>query len=39
DKNSPDVGARLQWIHGYDGFACRNNVRYSAVGEVGEISR
>ncbi|CAM9158468.1 unnamed protein product, partial [Scytosiphon promiscuus] len=32
--NPPDVGARLQWIHGYDGFACRNNVRYSAGGEV-----
>lgn len=35
DKNPPDIGASLQWIHGYDGSMCRNNVRYSAGGEVG----
>eukprot|EP00752_Nemacystus_decipiens_P008508 g7598.t1 len=34
DKNPPDIGASLQWIHGYDGSTCRNNVRYSAGGEV-----
>lgn len=36
DKNPPDVGASLQWIHGYDGSTCRNNVRYSAAGEVSK---
>lgn len=34
NTNPPDVGASLQWIHGYDGSTCRNNVRYSAGGEV-----
>ena len=37
DKSPPDVGASLQWIHGYDGSTCRNNVRYSARGEVGAL--
>lgn len=35
DKTPPDIGASLEWIHGYDGSNCRNNVRYSAGGEVG----
>lgn len=34
DKSAPDIGASLQWIHGYAGRTCRNNVRYSAGGEV-----
>lgn len=37
DKNPPDVGASLQWIHGYDGSTCRNNVRYSTGGEVSPL--
>lgn len=35
DKTPPDIGASLEWIHGYNGSTCRNNVRYSAGGEVG----
>lgn len=34
DRNPPDIGASLQWIHGYSGTICRNNVRYSAGGDV-----
>ncbi|CBJ26175.1 conserved unknown protein [Ectocarpus siliculosus] len=34
DKTPPDIGASLEWIHGYNGSTCRNNVRYSAGGEV-----
>lgn len=30
----PDVGLELEWVHGYQCVASRNNVRYSASGSL-----
>ena len=34
DKTSPDSQLRLQWVYGYRGHQCRNNLYYTATGEV-----
>lgn len=28
NADAPDVNFRLDWVHGYRGFDCRNNLRY-----------
>ncbi|XP_075902321.1 echinoderm microtubule-associated protein-like 6 [Nelusetta ayraudi] len=33
-QRGPDQGLRLQFVHGYRGYDCRNNVLYSQGGEV-----
>ncbi|XP_077381859.1 echinoderm microtubule-associated protein-like 6 isoform X9 [Festucalex cinctus] len=33
-QKAPDEGLRLQFVHGYRGFDCRNNLFYSQTGEV-----
>jgi len=34
DKTAPDSQLRLEWVYGYRGHQCRNNLFYSASGEV-----
>ncbi|XP_033734062.1 echinoderm microtubule-associated protein-like 6 [Pecten maximus] len=33
-KKGPDVGLQLEYIHGYRGYDCRNNLFYTQNGEV-----
>ncbi|XP_051939881.1 echinoderm microtubule-associated protein-like 6 isoform X6 [Hippocampus zosterae] len=33
-QKAPEEGLRLQFVHGYRGFDCRNNLFYSRTGEV-----
>uniref|UniRef100_A0A4W6DSW6 EMAP like 6 n=1 Tax=Lates calcarifer TaxID=8187 RepID=A0A4W6DSW6_LATCA len=33
-QKAPEEGLRLQFVHGYRGFDCRNNLFYSQAGEV-----
>ncbi|XP_061843886.1 echinoderm microtubule-associated protein-like 6 isoform X4 [Nerophis lumbriciformis] len=33
-QKAPEEGLRLQFVHGYRGFDCRNNLFYSQSGEV-----
>ncbi|XP_015240079.1 PREDICTED: echinoderm microtubule-associated protein-like 6 [Cyprinodon variegatus] len=33
-QKGPDQGLRLQFVHGYRGFDCRNNLFYTQSGEV-----
>ncbi|KAM4730013.1 echinoderm microtubule-associated protein-like 6 isoform 3-T3 [Anableps anableps] len=33
-QNGPDQGLRLQFVHGYRGYDCRNNLFYTQSGEV-----
>ncbi|XP_030627441.1 echinoderm microtubule-associated protein-like 6 isoform X2 [Chanos chanos] len=33
-QRGPDVGLRLQFVHGYRGYDCRNNLFYTQTGEV-----
>ncbi|KAM9313939.1 echinoderm microtubule-associated protein-like 6 [Pholidichthys leucotaenia] len=33
-QKAPDEGLRLQFVHGYRGFDCRNNLFYTQAGEV-----
>ncbi|KAI9533540.1 Echinoderm microtubule-associated protein-like 6 [Dissostichus eleginoides] len=33
-QNGPDQGLRLQFVHGYRGYDCRNNLFYTQGGEV-----
>ena len=34
DKSVPDSQLRLEWVYGYRGHQCRNNLYYTASGEV-----
>lgn len=34
DKSAPDHQLRLEWVYGYRGHQCRNNLYYTASGEV-----
>ena len=34
DKTAPDSQLRLEWVYGYRGHQCRNNLFYTASGEV-----
>ncbi|CAH1245789.1 EML6 [Branchiostoma lanceolatum] len=34
DRSVPAARLRLEWVYGYRGHKCRNNVHYSAAGEV-----
>ncbi|XP_066266402.1 echinoderm microtubule-associated protein-like 6 [Branchiostoma lanceolatum] len=34
DRSVPAARLRLEWVYGYRGHRCRNNVHYSAAGEV-----
>ena len=34
DKTAPDGHLQLEWVHGYRGHQCRNNLYYTAAGEV-----
>ncbi|XP_034043528.1 echinoderm microtubule-associated protein-like 6 [Thalassophryne amazonica] len=33
-QKAPEEGLRLQFVHGYRGFDCRNNLFYTQAGEV-----
>uniref|UniRef100_A0A672SZE4 EMAP like 6 n=1 Tax=Sinocyclocheilus grahami TaxID=75366 RepID=A0A672SZE4_SINGR len=33
-QKAPDEGLRLQFVHGYRGYDCRNNLFYTQAGEV-----
>ncbi|XP_010766444.1 echinoderm microtubule-associated protein-like 6, partial [Notothenia coriiceps] len=33
-QKAPEEGLRLQFVHGYRGFDCRNNLFYSQTGEL-----
>ncbi|XP_062320153.1 echinoderm microtubule-associated protein-like 6 isoform X2 [Osmerus eperlanus] len=33
-QRGPDEGLRLQFVHGYRGYDCRNNLFYTQTGEV-----
>ena len=34
DKTAPDCHLQLEWVYGYRGHQCRNNLYYTATGEV-----
>lgn len=34
DKTAPESHLRLEWVYGYRGHQCRNNLFYTASGEV-----
>ena len=34
DKTAPDSQLRLDWVYGYRGHQCRNNLYYTSTGEV-----
>ena len=34
DKSVPDSQLRLDWVYGYRGHQCRNNLYYTASGDV-----
>ena len=34
DKTAPESQLRLEWVYGYRGHQCRNNLHYTASGEV-----
>lgn len=34
DKTAPGCQLRLEWIHGYRGHQCRNNLYYTAGKEI-----
>lgn len=34
DKRAPDSHLQLEWVYGYRGHQCRNNLFYTASGEV-----
>lgn len=34
DKTAPESQLRLQWVYGYRGHQCRNNLYYTSTGEV-----
>lgn len=34
DKTAPEHQLRLEWTYGYHGNQCRNNLYYTASGEV-----
>ena len=34
DKSAPECQLRLEWVYGYRGHQCRNNLHYTASGEV-----
>ncbi|KAI8515105.1 Echinoderm microtubule-associated protein-like 5, partial [Branchiostoma belcheri] len=34
DRSVPPARLRLEWVYGYRGYKCRNNVHYNAAGEV-----
>ena len=34
DPSAPEEGLELQWVHGYRAQESRNNVRYTATGEI-----
>ena len=34
DKSSPDARLSLEWVYGYKGHQCRNNLYYTASGNV-----
>ena len=34
DKTAPDSQLRLDWVYGYRGHQCRNNLYYTGTAEV-----
>ena len=34
DKRAPDSQLRLEWVFGYRGHQCRNNLLYTATNEI-----
>lgn len=34
DKTAPRSQLRLEWVYGYRGHQCRNNLWYTASGEI-----
>lgn len=34
DKTAPDSHLLLEWVYGYRGHQCRNNLFYTSSGEV-----
>ena len=34
DRTAPDTHLQLEWVYGYRGHQCRNNLYYTAAGEV-----
>ena len=32
--DAPEADMALEWVHGYRAFDCRNNLRYTANGEI-----
>lgn len=34
DKTSPDARLLLEWVYGYKGHQCRNNLYYTAAAKV-----
>ena len=34
DKTAPESHLQLEWVYGYRGHQCRNNLYYTATGEV-----
>ena len=34
DRTAPDSHLRLQWVYGYRGHQCRNNLYYTSTSEV-----
>lgn len=34
DKTAPRCQLRLEWVHGYRGHQCRNNLYYTAGKEI-----
>lgn len=34
DKTAPESQLQLEWVYGYRGHQCRNNLYYTAVGDI-----
>ncbi|EMP39406.1 Echinoderm microtubule-associated protein-like 5 [Chelonia mydas] len=34
DRNAPNCHLRLEWVYGYRGHQCRNNLYYTAAKEI-----
>ncbi len=34
DRSAPESSLQLEWVYGYRGHQCRNNLYYTASGDI-----